>query len=232
MEIKKNPKANLETKRGMFIQIGLVIAISTSLIAFEWKSYEKSASDLGTMELALEDEEMIPITQREIKPPPPPPPPPEIIQIVEDDVEIEVELEIEETDSDEDEIIEIEEEEEEDEVFNFAVVEDKPIYPGCENVSKDERYMCFQQGIMKHIRSNFKYPAIPKEMGISEKIFVQFVIDKLGKITNALVVRGEDKHLKEEALRLVNSIPKLQAAKQRGKPVPCSFTVPINFKLQ
>jgi len=46
------------------------------------------------------------------------------------------------------------------------------------------------------------------------------------------VVRGEDKHLKGEALRLVNSIPKLQAAKQRGKAVPCSFTVPINFKLQ
>ena len=144
MEIKKNPKANLETKRGMFIQIGLIVAISVSLVAFEWKSYEKSASDLGTMELALEDEEMIPITQREIKPPPPPPPPPEIIQIVEDDVEIEVELEIEETDSDEDELREIEEEEEDDEIFNFAVVEDKPIYPGCENVSKDERYMCFQ----------------------------------------------------------------------------------------
>ena len=71
-----------------------------------------------------------------------------------------------------------------------------------------------------------------KEMGISEKIFVQFVIDKAGKITKATVVRGEDKHLKGEALRLVNSIPKLQAAKQRGKAVPCSFTVPINFKLQ
>ena len=69
-------------------------------------------------------------------------------------------------------------------------------------------------------------------MKSSRKIFVQFVIDKSGRITKALVVRGEDKHLKEEALRLVNSIPKLQAAKQRGKPVPCSFTVPINFKLQ
>ena len=113
MEIKKNPKANLETKRGMFIQIGLVLAISVSLLAFEWKSYEKSAADLGTMELSLEDEEMIPITQRDLKPPPPPPPPP-VIQIVEDDVEIEVELEIEETDTDEEEIIEIEEEEEED----------------------------------------------------------------------------------------------------------------------
>ena len=232
MEIKKSSKANLESKRGLFVQIGLVIALSASLLAFEWKSYEKSASDLGTMELSIDDEEMIPITQREIKPPPPPPPPPEVIQIVEDDVEIEVELEIEETDSDEDEIIEIEEEEEEDEIFNFAVVEDKPVFPGCEDVSKEERYMCFQQGIMKHIRNNFKYPAIPKEMGVSEKIFVQFVIDKSGQITKSVVVRGEDKHLKKEAIRLVNSIPKLKAAKQRGKPVPCSFTVPINFKLQ
>lgn len=232
MEIKKNPKANLETRRVMFLQIGLIVALLVSLLAFEWKSYEKSGSDLGSMEMSLEDEDIIPITQREIKPPPPPPPPPEVIQIVEDDVEIEVELEIEETDSDEDEIIEIEEEEEDDEIFNFAVVEDKPIFPGCEDVPKSDRYMCFQQGIMKHIRKNFKYPAIPKEMGVSEKIFVQFVIDKGGRITKSLVVRGEDKHLKEEALRLVNSIPKLQAAKQRGKPVPCSFTVPINFKLQ
>jgi len=232
MKIKKNPKSNLDTKRGMFVQIGLVIAMTIALIAFEWKSYEDSASDLGTMELALEDEEMIPITQREIKPPPPPPPPPEVIQIVEDDVEIEVELEIEETDTDEEEIIEIEEEEEEDEIFNFAIVEDKPIFPGCEDVSKAERYMCFQQGIMKHIRKNFKYPAIPKEMGISEKIFVQFVIDKTGLITKATVVRGQDKHLKNEAIRLVNSIPKLQPARQRGKSVPCSFTVPINFRLQ
>lgn len=232
MEPKKNPNVDLEKKRGLYLQIGLAIALFIVLGAFEYRSYEKLASSLGEFNLEADWEEEIENTFREEKPPPPPPPPPEIIQIVEDDVEIEVELEIEETDSDEDEIIEIEEEEEDDEIFNFAVVEDKPIYPGCENVSKDERYMCFQQGIMKHIRSNFKYPAIPKEMGISEKIFVQFVIDKTGRITNSLVVRGEDKHLKEEALRLVNSIPKLQAAKQRGKPVPCSFTVPINFKLQ
>ena len=232
MEVKKNPKSNLENKRVLFVQIGLVVAISISLIAFEWKSYEKSSSDLGTMELSFEDDEMIPVTQREVKPPPPPTPPPEVIQIVEDDIEIEVELEIEETDTDEDEIIEIEEEEEDDEVFNFAVVEDKPIFPGCENIPKQERYICFQQGIMKHIRNNFKYPSIPKEMGISEKIFVQFVIDKTGLITKSVVVRGQDKHLRKEALRLVNSIPKLVAAKQRGKSVPCSFTVPINFRLQ
>ena len=86
--------------------------------------------------------------------------------------------------------------------------------------------------MINHIRSNFVYPAIPKKMGVSEKIFVQFVIDKAGNITNSIIVRGEDEHLKNEALRLVNSIPKLKPAKQRGKPVRCSFTVPINFKLQ
>ena len=229
---KKNKKSDLEAKRILFIQIGLIISLSFSLIAFEWKSYDNNASNLGKLDMALDDEEIIPITQREIKPPPPPPPPPEVIQIVEDDVEIEVELEIEETDSDEDEIIEIIEEEEEEEIFNFAVVEDKPIFPGCENIPKSERYMCFQKGIMRHIKNNFKYPAIPKEMGISEKIFVQFVIDKSGNITKSTIVRGEDKHLKKEAMRLVNSIPKLKPAKQRGKAVPCSFTVPINFKLQ
>ena len=71
----------------MFLQIGLIVALLVSLLAFEWKSYEKSGSDLGSMEMSLEDEDIIPITQREIKPPPPPPPPPEVIQIVEDDVE-------------------------------------------------------------------------------------------------------------------------------------------------
>ena len=129
------------------------------------------------------------------------------------------------------EIIGIDLYESNEEVFNFDVVEEKPIFPGCEEVLKAERYMCFQKGIMNHIRKNFKYPNISRENQVSEKIFVQFVIDKSGKITKAKVVRGEDEHLKAEALRLVNSLPKLQAAKHRGKAVPCSFTVPMNFKL-
>ena len=93
-------------------------------------------------------------------------------------------------------------------------------------------YICFQRGIGKHIKENFEYPAIAKEMGISEKIFVEFVIEKSGKVTSARVVRGEDKHLKQEALRLVKSIPKMIPAKQRGTPVAVTFTLPINFSLQ
>ena len=233
MIFKKNPKFDLEKKRSYFTQLGLVISLLIVIVAFEWKTYDKTTSSLGTLDMLDLEEEIIPLTEKELKPPPPPPPPPPKITIVEDDIIIEEELEIEDAEIDEEEIIEILEEEEEEELFNFAVVEQQPIYPGCsESASKDENYICFQRGIGGHIKNNFEYPAIAKEMGISEKIFVEFVIDKSGKITSARVVRGEDRHLREEALRLVNSIPNMIPAKQRGKAVAVTFTLPINFSLQ
>ena len=232
MNLKKHPKYDLEKKRGYFIQLGLVFSLLFVIIAFEWRTYDKSLSSLGTLEMLDIEEEIIPLTERELKPPPPPPPPPPKITIVEDDIVIEEELDIEESETDEEEVIEILEEEEEEEVFNFAIVEEKPVYPGCENVTKEENYMCFQRGVLKHVKDNFVYPTIAKEMGISEKIFVEFIIDKTGKVTNAIVVRGDDKHLRQEALRLVNSIPNMIPAKQRGKPVKCNFTLPISFSLQ
>lgn len=234
MQPKKNPKADLERQKGVYLLIGLVFTLTVTLVAFEWKTYEGKVSNLGELDMVIEDEEIIPITQQELRPPPPPPPPPPpVITVVEDDVEIEEEIEVEEVETDQEEVIEIiEEEEEVDEVFNFAIVEDKPIFPGCEDSPKDERQLCFQQSVMGHIKKNFKYPEIAKDMGIQEKIFVNFVIDKKGKISNAQVVRGKDKNLKKEALRLVNSIPQMVPAKQRGKAVQCSFTIPINFRLQ
>ena len=94
MKSKKNPKINLENKKGMFFQIGLAITLVAILISFEWKSYDKSNYNLGDLNLDDMEEEIIPITRQEVKPPPPPPPPPEIIEIVEDEVEIENEIEI------------------------------------------------------------------------------------------------------------------------------------------
>ena len=69
-------------------------------------------------------------------------------------------------------------------------------------------------------------------MGISEKIFVEFTIDKKGMVINPRVVRGQDKYLKHEALRLIKLIPKLNPATQRGSPVLVNYTVPIKFTLQ
>ena len=216
MEPKKNPDISLEKKKGLFFQIGLVITLVIVLGAFEWKSYDKVAYNLGQLNLDDLEEEIIPITKQEVKPPPPPPPPPEVIEIVEDDVEIEDEIEIEDTESDED--VEIEIEEEDDEEF-FMVVENMPEFPGGD------------LGLMKYIQKNVKYPAIAIEYNITGKVYVSFIVDKKGSVTNVKIVRGVDKNLDAEAMRVVKSLPKYKPGKQRGKSVRVMFTIPINFTL-
>jgi len=209
MEPKKNPDISLEKKKGLFFQIGLVITLVIVLGAFEWKSYDKVAYNLGQLNLDDLEEEIIPITKQEVKPPPPPPPPPEVIEIVEDDVEIEDEIEIEDTESDED--VEIEIEEEDDEEF-FMVVENMPEFPGGD------------LGLMKYIQKNVKYPAIAKEYNITGKVYVSFIVDKKGSVTNVKIVRGVDKNLDAEAMRVVKSLPKFTPGKQRGKTVRVMLT--------
>ena len=216
MKPKKNPDISLENKKGLFFQIGLITTLVIVLGAFEWKSYEKVDYNLGQLNLDDLEEEIIPITKQEVKPPPPPPPPPEVIEIVEDEVEIEEELEIEDTESDEDIAIEIEEES--DDEF-FMVVENMPEFPGGD------------LGLMKYIQKNVKYPPIAKEYNITGKVYVSFIVDKSGSVTNVKIVRGVDKNLDAEALRVVKSLPKYKPGKQRGKPVRVMFTIPINFTL-
>ena len=216
MEPKKNPKISLEKKKGLFFQIGLIITLLIIFGAFEWKSYDKVAYNLGQLSLDDLEEEIIPITQQEVKPPPPPPPPPEVIEIVEDEFEIDDEGEIEDTESDEDEMIEIEEES--DDEF-FMVVENMPEFPGGD------------LGLMKYIQKNVKYPPIAKEYNITGKVYVSFIVDKSGAVTNVKVVRGVDKNLDAEAVRVVKSLPKYKPGQQRGKPVRVMFTIPINFTL-
>jgi protein TonB len=216
MEPKKNPEVSLEKKKGLFFQIGLVAALLIVLVAFEWKSYEKVEYNLGQLNLDDMEEEIIPITQQEEKPPPPPPPPPEVIEIIEDDEEIENEAEVEDTESDED--VEIEIEEEDDEEF-FMVVENMPEFPGGD------------LGLMKYIQKNVKYPAIAKEYNITGKVYVSFIVDRSGSVTNVKIVRGVDKNLDAEAMRVVKSLPRYTPGRQRGKAVRVMFTIPINFTL-
>lgn len=234
MKKRKNDSVNLENKKTTFFLIGLVAALALVYSAFEYKLYERQLMDLGQVDLGVDDE-IIPITQRQQQPPPPPPPaPPEVIQIVENDLEIE-ELQMETTEFDESEEIEFVEEveEETDEIFNFAVVENKPVYPGCEKLAtEDERFNCFQSSMMSFIGKNFKFPEMAKTMGIQGRVFVNFVIEKDGSISNVQVARGVDPLLDDEAVRVVKSLPKFTPAKQRGKPVRMQYTVPINAKLQ
>lgn len=236
MELKKNPKADLTTNSSLYFVIGLSVVLFITWQAIEWKTYDKSLYGYEALNVEDEDDEEIPITEQLKTPPPPPPPPPapEVIEVVEDEEEVE-ETVIESTETDEDEVIEVEEieiEEEEEEIdVPFAVIEDVPIFPGCERVKKSERRNCFQEKMNRHIRKNFRYPEIAQEMGIQGRVYVNFIIAKDGSITN-IRMRGPDKNLEKEAQRIISRLPQMTPGKQRGRPVRVPFSIPITFRLQ
>lgn len=234
MEPKKNPKADLTKNSSLYFVFGLAVVMLLTYVAFEWKTYDETNDyDISMNVDDLLDEE-VPMTEQ-IKTPPPPPPPaaPEIIEVVEDEEEVE-ETVIESTEtSQEEEIIEIEdvevEEVEEDVDVPFAVIENVPVFPGCENES--DKRACFNKMMQKHIGKNFRYPEIAQEMGVQGRVSVMFVIQKDGSIGN-IRMRGPDKNLEKEAARIINKLPKMTPGKQRGRAVRVPFSIPITFKLQ
>ncbi len=227
MEVKKSPQADLENKKSIFMQIGLVITLGLVFIAFEWTSNDVDVSQFQIQDELDAEEEIIPITrQEEVKPPPPPPPPKvtDILNIVEDDVELDEELDIEDTEMDEDtEVdfsnVETDEEEEEDAPV-FFIVEEMPEFPGGETA------------LHQYIAKSIKYPVIAQENGIQGRVYVSFVINSKGEVTDIKIARGVDPALDKEAMRVISKMPKWKPGKQRGKAVKVSFTVPINFVLQ
>ncbi len=226
MEVKKSPKADLENKKTVFMQIGLVVVLAIVFIAFEWSTSDVDASQFDMIDDLEAEEEIVPITrQEEVKPPPPPPPPKvtDVLNIVEDDVEIDEELEIEDTEIDEDTEVEFDislEEEETDDAPVFFIVEEMPEFPGGDTE------------LRKYIAQSVKYPVIAQENGIQGRVYVQFVVGTDGKVSQVKVARGVDPNLDKEAIRVVQSMPKWKPGKQRGKAVKVSYTVPINFVLQ
>ena len=234
MQLKKNPEADLNKNRNIYFVIGLTLVLGVTWGAVEYKSYERKI-DLTNGDMLVDDEEDVPITEQLKTPPPPPPPPPpapEVIEIVEDEEEVE-ETVIESTESDEEMVIEdiVVEDDFDDIDVPFAVIEDVPIFPGCESVAKSQRRACFQEQMNKHIRKNFRYPDIAQEMGIQGRVYVNFIISKDGTITN-IRMRGPDKNLENEAARIIGRLPQMTPGRQRGRPVRVPFSIPITFRLQ
>ncbi|WP_430906676.1 energy transducer TonB [Maribacter sp. 2-571] len=234
MEVKKNPKADVGRNSSLYFVIGLALVMGITLVALEWKTYDDDANYDISMNVDDELDEEVPMTEQ-IKTPPPPPPPaaPEIIEVVEDEEEVE-ETVIESTEtSQEEEIVEIDDVEvdemEEDVDVPFAVIEDVPVFPGCEN--EGNKRACFQKMMQKHISKNFRYPEIAQEMGVQGRVSVMFVIQKDGSIGN-IRMRGPDKNLEKEAARIIGKLPKMTPGKQRGRAVRVPFSIPITFKLQ
>ena len=228
MELKKSPKADLESKKTLFLEIGLVFALAVALLAFNWKSYEKKETTFAQAAVMEVPEEQIIQTQENT--PPPPPPEPEVqmsedIKIVEDDVKIEHELKTINADDltkpDAPVVkIEVKEEVEEVEETIFLVVEEQPSFPGGEDK------------MFEYLYSNIKYPQVAKENNITGRVFLTFVVEKDGSIANAKILRDIGGGCGQEALRVVKNMPKWSPGKQRGKPVRVQFNLPVVFDLQ
>jgi len=234
MELKKNPKADVGRNSSLYFVVGMAAVLALVYGAMEWKKYDKVNDYDIAMNVEDQLDEEVPMTEQ-IKTPPPPPPPaaPEVIEVVEDEEEVE-ETVIESTETSQDEeVVEIEEVEveevEEDISVPFAVIEDVPVFPGCEG-AKDKK-ACFQDQMQEHIRKNFRYPEIAQEMGVQGRVSVIFVIQKDGSIGD-IRMRGPDKNLEAEARRIIEKLPKMTPGKQRGRPVKVPFSIPITFKLQ
>lgn len=228
MESKKSSKVDLENKRNMFFLFGLVTALGATLLAFEWSTKPGKVETLGTIQSQAVEEEFIPVTREpEVKPPPPPQVQTvEIINIVDNNANIDNELKIDDTGADETTIVDIDpivttkKEKEVEEQKIFYIVEDPAEFPGGE------------KALYKYIQNSVKYPVIAQENGVQGKVYVKFVVNESGKVSNAEILRGVDPSLDNEALRVIRSLPDFKPGKQRGVPVKVFYNAVINFQLQ
>lgn len=230
MEIKKTPKADLENKKALFMEIGLAVVLLIVLVAFEWSSSEKQeVMDLTGQQQVIE-EEIIPITQEQQQTPPEMPKTPvlsDVIDIVDDDVEVADDLFV---NTEDDASIGVEimeyhtevvEEEVEEEAIPFAFVEEKPKFQGGD-----------ANTFSKWVNSKLVYPEIAKENGIQGRVTLQFTVNTDGSVSNVIVLRGVDASLDKEAVRIVSQSPKWTPGRQRERPVKVTYTFPVIFKLQ
>ena len=228
MELKKNPKADLEKRRGLYLEIGLVVILAATLVAFEVKSYDSEEETAFQREVIDEPEEVI--IQTDVVEPPPPPPPevPEVttlINVVDDEQKIENEFVVnaevtEETKNVEITQVKVEEEEEVAEEPIFTVVENEPEFPGG------------MEALYRYLAQNIKYPQLARENGITGKVYVTFVVEKDGSIANPRILRDIGGGCGAEAIRVVKAMPKWSPGKQRGKAVRVQFNLPVNFNLK
>ena len=241
MEQKKNPKVDISRWSNVFFLVGLATMLFVSWSVIEWKTVNKTAS-LEQLDVVGGDLEMdIPITQQHTPPPPPPAvvSVPDIINVVEDTDEVE-ETVFESLEVDQNsEIVEIDissiEEMEEEEIPDvpFAVIEDVPIYPGCESKPNNaQKKECLSNKVMAFVQKKFN-TQLANELGLEgrQRINVQFKIDKYGEVVNVRA-RAPHPRLEKEAVALLQSLPKMIPGKQRGKPVGVLYALPILFQVE
>ncbi|MCF8244053.1 MAG: energy transducer TonB [Saprospiraceae bacterium] len=243
----KYPELDVFKISGSLKIYGVMVALVMMIFAFSWTSYDSRVDVsglLGTLDEVIEME-----TPRTAEPPPPPPPPPPAVQVIATDLpDIKTRIFEDQSISEETSIevpVIIKKEttappppppppppaENEREIFK--VVEDAPTFPGCADiVDKPERQKCAETKLLEFIYSKIQYPTIARENGIEGMVYVRFVVERDGRISNIEVVRDVGGGCGDEAARVVKLMPKWNPGKQRGTPVRVMFTLPVKFDLQ
>ena len=224
MEAKKNKQYELESRRPLFFGIGMMISLSLTILAFEWKSPIDKINILDDDNKYIDETVYIPPTT--ITPPPPPPPKAvEVIEVVdkEDDAIDPPVIDAEATENDIPEIVIPQVdfsggEEPEEAPRSFAEV--MPSYEGG------------MQNFYRFIADNIKYPKQAQRMGVEGKVFVQFVVEKDGSLSNIQAVKGIGAGCDEEAVRVMKMVSSFIPAKQGDLRVRIQMVVPISFQLQ
>ena len=213
----------------MFLEIGLIVALLITLLAFEWKSGNIKKAELAANDIIAAEEEIIPITEEENVVRPKMPTIPilsDAIDIVDDDIKVDEEMFSFEDSEDlgvdmNDYGYEVGEESVEEEAIPFALVEQKPMFQGGD-----------ANAFSKWVNTHLAYPDIAKENGIQGRVTLQFTVNTDGSVSGVKVLRGVDPSLDKEAVRVVSSSPKWTPGKQRDRPVKVTYTFPVIFQLK
>ncbi len=226
MEIKKSPKADLQNKRGLLLEIGLAVALAIVIGAFAWTPKEHRIEQVD-LNYAIVEEEITEITRQDQKPPEPPKKVEvkviaDLLQVVTNDTKIETSMTFDEFDEEAEVFQEVE-------VVEEEIVDDEPFLIV-------ETMPSFQGGDLNTFRnwvqSNVRFPQIALENGIQGTVVLSFVIEKDGSLTNIQVLRTPDRSLSEEATRVLSKSPKWSPGKQRNQVVRVKYTLPVVFRVQ
>lgn len=232
MELKKSPKADLENKRSYFLEIGIIVALAACIGMFSWSQKERVIEIVEQPKVAVETE-MTEVTVQEDKRPPAPMKTQavvlsDLLNVVKNDAKIEQTVNILDLDVTQDLAVD---------VTRFGGT-----YTGEGEIEEDvpviiaETMPSFQGGdintFSRWCAKNIVYPPIAQDNGSQGKVTVQFVVERDGSISHVVVLRGVDKYLDDEAVRVVKSAPKWKPGENRGKPVRVYIQVPINFVLE
>ncbi len=239
--IKKHPKANLENYSKLFAQLGLVLSLFIAYLLIQNKTFDNQIAMLSTQDRQLIDETEqlidIIIEQPKLQSQPQKKVIIDVIEQIKDNVDIEetvIDVVDVDTPVDISNIIDVKIDEDfdpKDEV-DYIMLEEAPLFPGCKGTN-EERKACFSKQINKYINRKFN-AGLAEELGLApgvQKIYTLFKIDKYGNIVD-IQARAPHKKLKEEAIRVIKLLPKMEPGKQQGIPVKVRYSMPIVFKVE